>query len=677
MATPYDTIKAAIIGNPPQLNKKPSRQGVVKAFAEMQVQMEGAQSGALIRDTKANLVLLLAAPVSAMAWVTNDPVLANNGIYQNTGTAVAAVWTRRGPIPQFLITGINSGAGTADAIQVTTDLPLPDEDGRALIVFNVLAANMITPPTISINGGAALPIVSNNGVNVVPSGLTVGSYPAGFVASGKFRLLSDQASAALFAQMEALYVDFTEKYRGAFTDDAAASAGTPPVEGSLYFNSTTDTLMVFRSGVWVIGEGQPGPQGDPGPQGIQGERDTRNFFWQGSFDNARRGTSIVGTAGRIGTLDGCTIARTSGATGVTESQQQGSRGTNFCKRTLRTAGDAQTNAINSVMPLGIDDSRPLAGKQAILSYRARCAVRSATVTISNASPGVITWTAHGLTVDKPINFTTTGALPTGLLPGVNYYVKTVLTANTFTVSATIGGAAINTTSAGSGTHTANASDYSGAAGALTIALKTSNSLIEQAINLTNGNYTTGDNTAASASIVITSLWQNFTLPVTFLSDVTQVAARFQEIPVGTAGAADGFEVEELQLQLGTVASTFVPIDPAYSQIKAQREYMKSYDPDVVPGTAANYAGCLGNLSVGTAVANGVMMEAQFSAMRAQPTVVVYSPQTGAAGMMARGSLADIAATVAHIGRGGFRIWNNALTVDADDYYVHYTAEARL
>jgi hypothetical protein len=79
--------------------------------------------------------------------------------------------------------------------------------------------------------------------------------------------------------------------------------------------------------------------------------------------------------------------------------------------------------------------------------------KSAAATISNASPGVITSTAHALTANAPVVFATTGGLPTGLTAGITYYVKTVLTADTFTVSATPGGTAINTSSAGSGTHT--------------------------------------------------------------------------------------------------------------------------------------------------------------------------------------------------------------------------------
>lgn len=81
---------------------------------------------------------------------------------------------------------------------------------------------------------------------------------------------------------------------------------------------------------------------------------------------------------------------------------------------------------------------------------------SSTVTITNASPGVITWAANGLAVDTPVVFSTSGSLPSGLTAGDTYFVRSRLTADTFTVSATKGGRPISTTSAGSGTHTATA-----------------------------------------------------------------------------------------------------------------------------------------------------------------------------------------------------------------------------
>lgn len=85
---------------------------------------------------------------------------------------------------------------------------------------------------------------------------------------------------------------------------------------------------------------------------------------------------------------------------------------------------------------------------------ARLQETKSTCTITIASPGVVTNTAHGLAADTPISFTTTGALPTGITANLIYYVSaTGLTADTFQFSTTIGGASVNTSGTQSGTHT--------------------------------------------------------------------------------------------------------------------------------------------------------------------------------------------------------------------------------
>lgn len=83
--------------------------------------------------------------------------------------------------------------------------------------------------------------------------------------------------------------------------------------------------------------------------------------------------------------------------------------------------------------------------------------RGATVTITAASPGVVTLASNGFVANEPVVFSNTGgALPAAITAGQVYYVKTVLTANTFTISATAGGAAINTATIGTGTHAVTA-----------------------------------------------------------------------------------------------------------------------------------------------------------------------------------------------------------------------------
>lgn len=79
---------------------------------------------------------------------------------------------------------------------------------------------------------------------------------------------------------------------------------------------------------------------------------------------------------------------------------------------------------------------------------------SGTVTMTIASPAVVSQTAHGLKSGTKISFTTTGALPTGVVAGTTYYViATGLTADAFQFSATLGGSAVDTSGSQSGVHT--------------------------------------------------------------------------------------------------------------------------------------------------------------------------------------------------------------------------------
>lgn len=82
-------------------------------------------------------------------------------------------------------------------------------------------------------------------------------------------------------------------------------------------------------------------------------------------------------------------------------------------------------------------------------WDASVGVVNSIVTMTIASPCVVTANLS-LADATPITFTTSGALPTGLLPGVTYYTK-YLTSNTFNLAATAGGASINTSGSQSGT----------------------------------------------------------------------------------------------------------------------------------------------------------------------------------------------------------------------------------
>jgi hypothetical protein len=79
-------------------------------------------------------------------------------------------------------------------------------------------------------------------------------------------------------------------------------------------------------------------------------------------------------------------------------------------------------------------------------------ITPSTVTITIATPGVVTLNSHGLAADTRIILNTTGALPTGLSTNFTYFVRNPTT-NTFNLATTAGGANINTSGTQSGTHT--------------------------------------------------------------------------------------------------------------------------------------------------------------------------------------------------------------------------------
>lgn len=75
-----------------------------------------------------------------------------------------------------------------------------------------------------------------------------------------------------------------------------------------------------------------------------------------------------------------------------------------------------------------------------------------TVTMTIASPCVVTWTGNAFSNGDRIVFSTSGALPTGITAGTCYYIQN-RSGSTFNIASTPAGANINTSGTQSGTHT--------------------------------------------------------------------------------------------------------------------------------------------------------------------------------------------------------------------------------
>jgi hypothetical protein len=125
-------------------------------------------------------------------------------------------------------------------------------------------------------------------------------------------------------------------------------------------------------------------------------------------------------------------------------------------------GARDDGVLNVGLGRDIDNVGQVAVRAALLSkddfnfkvaYNDAAPAVSGLVTISVASPGVVSFPNHNLTVDTPVKLTTTGSLPTGLTPDTTVFVKTVIDTSSLTLALTKGGAAINTTGTQTGVHT--------------------------------------------------------------------------------------------------------------------------------------------------------------------------------------------------------------------------------
>ncbi|MDE3771037.1 hypothetical protein [Sinorhizobium meliloti] len=207
---------------------QPAKSEIRALLAQYEAIMNAFTSnGGLIYSTLAFLEANLNYPRNTMAWVVADAVVANNGIYRKLLDSGTGSWTRMADLPFSFIIASDVGAGTPNAIQATTSIPV---SSSALIWMNIFEANTASPVTVSFNGGSALTIKTNSGNDITAGGLTAGMIVMGIVSGSTFRLVSDQASAAIVAAAEAAAdrAEAAAAYVTGIDDLADAEAGTFP-----------------------------------------------------------------------------------------------------------------------------------------------------------------------------------------------------------------------------------------------------------------------------------------------------------------------------------------------------------------------------------------------------------------------------------------------------------------
>ena len=118
---------------------------------------------------------------------------------------------------------------------------------------------------------------------------------------------------------------------------------------------------------------------------------------------------------------------------------------------------------------------------------------------------------------------------------------------------------------------------------------------------------TGASYIVSSTATLTTTWQRFTFTASVAGTATELAAYQEYTPVGTAGAADYFEITGVQLELGSVATTF---SRAGGTIQGELAACQRYYWRATSATAGsrlgNFAGS-GTTSPGGIIQNPVLL----------------------------------------------------------------------
>lgn len=192
-----------------------------------------------------------------------------------------------------------------------------------------------------------------------------------------------------------------------------------------------------------------------------------------------------------------------------------------------------------------------------------------TFTFTAAVDDTITATAHGLSNGDIIRVASSSALPAGLAAATNYYVINAAT-DTFKVSTSYGGGAVNITDTGTGTHTATVR-ITGTAKHIDRYV-TAGSGAEEYVPVwigTDGNYNQKDGNTTGSVEYIAALR---------LSNAINAVSKQQYVVPGITGATDN-NMAWLSARGGN--------DVALGQISVECQRVLSSTPEVVLGTVAS------------------------------------------------------------------------------------------
>jgi hypothetical protein len=240
----------------------------------------------------------------------------------------------------------------------------------------------------------------------------------------------------------------------------AARNALTPLTGMLVNNSDTAQLERYDGATWV------GISGGGTVTSIDVSGGTTGLTTSGG---PVTGSGTITLSGTLGVANGGTGAATlalnnvllGNATSALQEIAPGTSGNVLTSDGTTWASSPATGgtALNALQ-VGVGNSTTPGQTDAVstlLVGDVTAASDFLTATITIANPAVVTATAHGQGFGAKVFFTTTGALPTGLVINTTYFVAGTINANDFQLAATyadaINGNLITTTGTQSGVHT--------------------------------------------------------------------------------------------------------------------------------------------------------------------------------------------------------------------------------
>lgn len=154
------------------------------------------------------------------------------------------------------------------------------------------------------------------------------------------------------------------------------------------------------------------------------------------------------------------------------------------------------------------------------------------------------------------------------------------------------------------------------------------------------------------------------------ANATQGEIQFYWTPVGTAGAADEFIIDDVQLEAGTAATAFERVPAIVSLVDCLKFYRKTFPYTTAPAQNAGTLGAFYAVASGTSLGVNWYLGAP---MHASPTMGLYSPNAASPNWSTNGVSPTSSSTpsdtvITILGAGA---------TDQNGYFIHATADSGL